>query len=128
MYAVTSRLLLSRTLQIFRSAEFGFFGVMVRTTVQTPRFCGAPLSFNRLCFRVLYANCRSGAFERFSAGFRPLRTSWLIVGKPCLLRDELERRPCAGLRSKSISLYRCFIKVTSFDRCVKHFAIGPNQD
>ena len=29
-----------RTRAILRNAEFGFLGVMVRTTVQTPRFCG----------------------------------------------------------------------------------------
>jgi hypothetical protein len=58
-----------------RSAEFGFFGVIVRTWVQTPRFCGAPLSFSRRCFNVLYENCRSGAFERFCAEIRPFRTS-----------------------------------------------------
>ena len=69
------RLLLSLTLQIFRSAEFGFFGVIVRTCVQTPRFCGAPLSFNRRCFSVLYENCKSGVFDRFGASFRPFRTS-----------------------------------------------------
>ena len=34
--------LVSRTRAILRSAEFGFFGVIVRTCVQTPRFCGAP--------------------------------------------------------------------------------------
>ena len=32
----------SRTRQTLRSAEFGFFGVTVRTCVQTPRFCGEP--------------------------------------------------------------------------------------
>src|SRR5512133_2052477 len=57
----------SRTRAAFRSAEFGFFGVRVKTRVQTPRFCGAP--------------SRCGVFV-FSAGvFRPFRTSWLIVGK-----------------------------------------------
>jgi len=29
-----------RTRATFRNAEFGFFGVIVLTTVQTPRFCG----------------------------------------------------------------------------------------
>jgi hypothetical protein len=29
-----------RTRAILRIAEFGFFGVIVRTWVQTPRFCG----------------------------------------------------------------------------------------
>ena len=32
----------SRTRATLRSAEFGFFGVIVETRVQTPRFCGAP--------------------------------------------------------------------------------------
>src|SRR5205823_3659210 len=43
MYAVTSIPFESRTRAILRSAEFGFFGVVVRTCVQTPRFCGEPL-------------------------------------------------------------------------------------
>jgi hypothetical protein len=42
MYAVTSMPFDNRTRAILRSAEFGFFGVMVRTCVQTPRFCGDP--------------------------------------------------------------------------------------
>jgi hypothetical protein len=40
MYAVISLPFDRRTRAIFRSAEFGFFGVIVRTSVQTPRFCG----------------------------------------------------------------------------------------
>jgi hypothetical protein len=44
-----------------RSAEFGFFGVCVMTRVQTPRFCGAPVS--------------AGVFVRLFGAFRPLRTS-----------------------------------------------------
>ena len=36
MYAVTSIRLVRRTLATFRSAEFGFFGVVVLTTVHTP--------------------------------------------------------------------------------------------
>ena len=40
----TSSPFVSRTRAIFRSAEFGFFGVVVETRVQTPRFCGAPAS------------------------------------------------------------------------------------
>jgi hypothetical protein len=42
MYAVTSVAFVSRTRAIFRSAEFGFFGVVVVTFVHTPRFCGQP--------------------------------------------------------------------------------------
>ena len=39
---MTSIPFVRRTRQILRRAEFGFFGVMVRTWRQTPRFCGAP--------------------------------------------------------------------------------------
>jgi len=34
----------SRTRATLRSAEFGFFGVVVYTRVHTPRFCGEPRS------------------------------------------------------------------------------------
>src|SRR5438132_10565426 len=70
-----------RTRAIFRRAEFGFFGVIVRTIVQTPRFWGAPF---RSC-----TNRRSSEFHVVrSAGvstfgfwlFRPFRTSCEIVG------------------------------------------------
>ena len=42
--APTSMPFVRRTRAILRSAEFGFFGVIVFTCVQTPRFCGAPWS------------------------------------------------------------------------------------
>src|SRR5688572_21571638 len=66
MYTVTSLPLESRTRVIFRRAEFGFLGVIVRTCRQTPRLNGH-LS-------------RIGDFENFRLALRPLRTSWLIVG------------------------------------------------
>src|ERR671922_1455334 len=56
----------SRTRATFRSAEFGFFGVTVKTRVQTPRFCGAPRS--------------AGVFVFDFGAVRPFRTSWLTVG------------------------------------------------
>src|SRR5919198_1707337 len=56
----------SRTRATFRRAEFGFFGVTVKTRVQTPRFCGAPRS--------------AGVFVFDLGAVRPLRTSWLTVG------------------------------------------------
>jgi hypothetical protein len=40
MYVVTSIPFVSRTLATFRRAEFGFFGVVVYTLMQTPRFWG----------------------------------------------------------------------------------------
>src|SRR5436190_13515283 len=68
MYAVTSMPLDSRMRATLRRAEFGFFGVMVLTTVHTPRFCGQP--------------CMAGCFGFDRCGFRGLRMSWLIVGIP----------------------------------------------
>src|SRR5208282_3531914 len=56
----------SRTRATLRRAEFGFFGVTVITRVQTPRFWGQ--------------FCRAGAFVFLWMAFRPIRTSWLIVG------------------------------------------------
>src|SRR3954469_12855255 len=66
MYAVTSIWLVSRTRATLRSAEFGFFGVVVYTRVQTPRRWGEPL--------------RAGVFVLSTLSCRPLRTSCWIVG------------------------------------------------
>src|SRR6476661_10771778 len=66
MYAVTSIWFVRRTRATLRSAEFGFFGVVVYTRVQTPRRWGEPFNAGVLVFSTLSS--------------RPLRTSWLIVG------------------------------------------------
>ena len=64
-----------------RVAEFGFFGVIVFTWVQTPRFCGAPLAWRVLRWRKeLNVHCSAGAVLFLDLALRPLRTSWLIVG------------------------------------------------
>ena len=57
----TSIWFVSRTRATLRSAEFGFFGVVVYTRVQTPRFCGAPR--------------RAGVLVLVGGVLRPLRTS-----------------------------------------------------
>src|SRR5690242_9654562 len=75
MYAVISLPLESRTRATFRSAEFGFFGVIVLTWRQTPRLNGF-LS-------------RTGDFDLYLTGRRGLRTSWLIVG----MSDNRSIRP-----------------------------------
>src|SRR6201992_4265139 len=49
-----------------RSAEFGFFGVVVYTRTQTPRRCGQALSAGEAVFH--------------RCALRPNFTSWLIVG------------------------------------------------
>src|SRR4051812_41539396 len=72
MYAVTSMPVVRRTLATLRSAEFGFFGVVVKTRVHTPRRCGDPFRAGVLVFVDLLS--------------RPLRTSWAIVGT----RDPLK--------------------------------------
>lgn len=63
MYAITSKPFVNFTLAILRKAEFGFFGVMIVTLVQTPRFCGHPragrTSFR---FRVFIMGSNAGAF------------------------------------------------------------------
>src|SRR5512144_856061 len=58
--------LVRRTRATLRRAEFGFFGVVVYTRVHTPRRWGEPLS--------------AGVLVLLTLSWRPLRTSWLIVG------------------------------------------------
>src|SRR6476661_8916244 len=89
MYAVTSVPLERRTRAIFRRAEFGFFGVIVLTCKQTPRFCGHP--------------CMAGCFGFDFCGRRGLRINWLIVGmnhscRPAIHveRSYLSRTPVEG--------------------------------
>src|SRR5699024_10473022 len=56
----------SFTRATLRSAEFGFFGVVVYTRVQTPRRCGLPFS--------------AGGLVWPTRALRPLRTSCWMVG------------------------------------------------
>ena len=53
--------LVNRTRATFRSAEFGFLGVVVYTRVHTPRFCGQA--------------CSAGLAVLYRGGLRPFRTS-----------------------------------------------------
>src|SRR5664279_150931 len=73
-----------RTRATFRSAEFGFFGVVVYTRVHTPRRCGAAVFFLRPC-----PDLRPGVESFFGLDVRPLRTSWLVVG----IRREMLAAP-----------------------------------
>src|SRR5687767_1013108 len=65
----------SRTRATLRSAEFGFLGVVVYTRVHTPRRCGAATFFLRPL-----PDFRPGVASFLVLGFRPLRTSWDVVG------------------------------------------------
>src|SRR5436190_15625792 len=77
MYAVTSIWLVNRTRATFRSAEFGFLGVVVYTRVHTPRRCGLPFSAGVLVLLVF--------------AWRPLRTNCWMVG----IRAFVSLRPPA---------------------------------
>ena len=85
-----------RTRATFRRAEFGFFGVVVYTRVHTPRFCGLPF--------------RAGVFFLSTDFLRPLRTSWLMVGKIfsfCICLRRCTRPPPHYSRvSKCVQLIR----------------------
>jgi len=63
-----------RTRATFRRAEFGFFGVVVYTRVQTPRRCGAETFFLRPL-----PDFRPGVASFFLGLTRPLRTSCEVV-------------------------------------------------
>src|SRR3954470_17254020 len=87
MYAVTSIPEVSRTRATLRSAEFGFFGVVVNTRVHTPRRCGDPFRAGVLVFSALDS--------------RPLRTSWAIVGTrvPSEVLERASRTSGLGARN-----------------------------
>jgi len=79
MYAVTSMPFVRRTRAILRSAEFGFFGVVVVTFVQTPRLKGE--LWKTGLFKILLKLFPS-AVERdfFLRVLRGRFTSWFVVG------------------------------------------------
>src|SRR6476660_2968743 len=111
MYAVTSMPFVRRTRAILRRAEFGFFGVIVFTCVQTPRFCGEPFpAFVWPAYRPseLFVNWSAGAFVFFDTGVRPLRTSWLIVGIPTfLLQSTHACCPCSSREGRVYQPIEC---------------------
>jgi hypothetical protein len=76
---VTSIWFVRRTRATLRSAEFGFFGVTVFTTVQTPRFCGQLRSMASF-FWELKPDCSAGEVDLYFTCSRPFLTNWLNVG------------------------------------------------
>src|SRR5256885_15444029 len=88
--------LVRRTRAILRRAEFGFFGVIVRTIVQTPRFWGAPRrSSTRRPFFEFQVVRSAGVSTFLPCGLRPLRTSCEIVGTFSPLLVTRARTQCA---------------------------------
>src|SRR3954471_5054808 len=80
-----------RTRATLRSAEFGFFEVVVYTRVQTPRRCGAATFFLRPL-----PDLRPGVDSFLDFGVRPLRTSWLVVGMRRVMVAKSRRPPRLG--------------------------------
>src|SRR5947209_15055192 len=88
MYAVTSIWLVSRTRATFRSAEFGFFGVVVYTRVHTPRRCGLPFSAGVLVLLVF--------------AWRPFRTNcWMVGIRAFVSLSVFVPRPDPGPRGRA---------------------------
>src|SRR4029079_11561711 len=96
MYAVTSMPPEMRTRATLRSAEFGFFGVVVYTRVHTPRRCGAATFFLRPL-----PDLRPGVDSFLDFGVRPLRTSWLVVGMRRVMVAKFACPPLGGGRASA---------------------------
>src|ERR1700716_2449616 len=77
-----------------RSAELGFFGVVVYTRVHTPRRCGAATFFLRPL-----PDFRPGVASFFFGAVRPLRINWLVVGMR--IRRVAVARPVARRARRS---------------------------
>src|SRR5215216_2283462 len=129
MYAVTSIVLVRRTRATLRSAEFGFFGVVVYTRVQTPRRCGAATRFLRPL-----PDFRPGVASFLVFGFRPLRTSWEVVGirrerlagaLACAGRSRGRGWPCGG-RTRAV-LRTSPVEGRGGRRCARGSRVGPDR-
>src|SRR6059058_5014487 len=95
--------LVRRTRATLRSAEFGFFGVIVYTRVQTPRRCGAATFFLRPL-----PDFRPGVVTFLPGDLRPLRISWLVVGMRRVMLAAGGGRPHAaplGVSASSSGVY-----------------------
>jgi hypothetical protein len=78
-----------RTRATLRSAELGFFGVVVYTRVHTPRRCGAATFFLRPL-----PDFSPGVAIFFLGVTRPLRTSCEVVGIALDASSDAQLRPC----------------------------------
>src|SRR6202042_345895 len=83
----TSYPLVRRTRHTLRSAEFGFFGVVVYTRVHTPRFCGEAASAGTLDFQA--------------GSLRPVRINCVVVAINTFKRPPLEPRDPLLQKQKS---------------------------
>src|SRR3954464_16002535 len=82
-----------RTRATLRSAELGFFGVVVYTRVHTPRRCGAATFFLRPL-----PDLRPGVDSFLNFGDDALRTSWLVGGMRRVMVAKSRRLPRPGGR------------------------------
>lgn len=110
MYAVTSIPFVNRTRATFRSAELGFFGVVVYTLVQTPLFCGLFWRAGDLLFHKTFS--------------RLFRINWFIVGnqKHSLQSKKLEKK---AQKYKGISTH-CQSKYPEKTK-IRHPSLHPSS-
>jgi hypothetical protein len=102
--------LVKRTRATLRKAEFGFFGVVVLTTVHTPRFCGdGYLEGRRLS--VFSPTARAGTLDFDFFDFLPCLTNWLNVGintPPFVFSQKAAR--VADHRKSIIAGFQAFVQ------------------
>src|SRR5450755_3610267 len=122
IYAVTSSPLVRRTRATFRSAEFGFLGVIVLTCVQTPRRWGLPATSNERSgrsgwpgFGPVWTTRKAGVFTFFCCFSRPLRTNWLIVGTFVPLTHTKMAAPSVGRNPRIIARPTFRVNANAFD-------------
>src|SRR3989338_5979727 len=70
IYAVTSMPFVSRTRATFRSAEFGFLGVIVVTLMHTPRLNGDAYGTGRFSKTIKHLP-KAGDFDLYARNFLP---------------------------------------------------------
>src|SRR5919198_6582392 len=108
-----------RTRATLRRAEFGFFGVVVYTRVQTPRRCGAATFFLRPL-----PDFRPGVASFFFGAWRPLRTSWEVVGIRRGMVAAARSGSGAGRRAERVEQRRVRLVGRLGDRLVGDLAVG----
>src|SRR3954468_464155 len=107
--------LVRRTRATFRSAELGFFGVVVYTRVHTPRRWGAAIRFLRP-----WPDFRPGVASFFLGLFRPLRMSWFVLG--------MRRAVLAGERPAESGLSRSAERQVSAVECLSFKSRGLSKE
>src|SRR5918997_139413 len=119
----------SRTRATLRSAEFGFFGVVVYTRVHTPRRCGLPFSaavlvFATLSSRPLRTSCWMVGMDQLSSVFwRWGSVSYCSSGYCSSGAVVLYRSPVGALRGRSLRTPRSGVSLLDPADCQNRFRL-----